>query len=39
MKSYVESNGTALSTNWEQVKQGKVETSPPDGMTAKKWDE
>lgn len=39
MKSYVESNGTALSTNWEQVKQGKVETSPPEGMTAKKWDE
>lgn len=38
MKSYIESNGTALSTNWEEVGKGKVETSPPEGMTAKKWD-
>ncbi|EWC47477.1 hypothetical protein DRE_00445 [Drechslerella stenobrocha 248] len=37
MKSYVESNGTALSTNWADVKKGKVETSPPDGMEAKQW--
>ncbi|KAK6356833.1 hypothetical protein TWF718_001173 [Orbilia javanica] len=37
MKSYVESNGTALSTNWNEVGRGKVETSPPDGMEAKKW--
>ncbi|KAK3665332.1 Cochaperone protein [Elasticomyces elasticus] len=37
MKSYTESNGTALSTNWEEVSKGKVETSPPDGMEAKKW--
>ncbi|KAK6509720.1 hypothetical protein TWF481_004451 [Arthrobotrys musiformis] len=37
MKSYVESNGTALSTNWGEVGRGKVETSPPDGMEAKKW--
>lgn len=37
MKSYVESNGTALSTNWDEVKKGTVETSPPDGMVAKKW--
>uniref|UniRef100_A0A060SXS3 ARAD1A06886p n=1 Tax=Blastobotrys adeninivorans TaxID=409370 RepID=A0A060SXS3_BLAAD len=37
MKSYVESNGTALSTDWNSVKTGKVETSPPDGMTAKSW--
>lgn len=29
MKSYTESNGTALSTNWGEVGQGKVETSPP----------
>lgn len=29
MKSYIESNGTALSTNWSEVGQGKVETSPP----------
>jgi suppressor of G2 allele of SKP1 len=29
MKSYIESNGTALSTNWAEVGKGKVETSPP----------
>ena len=39
MKSYQESNGTALSTNWAEVGNGPVETSPPDGMEAKKWDE
>ncbi|KAI9725005.1 MAG: hypothetical protein M1812_000281 [Candelaria pacifica] len=38
MKSYQESNGTALSTNWSEVGKGKVETSPPDGMEAKKWE-
>nr|POE72840.1 protein sgt1 like a [Quercus suber] len=37
MKSYTESNGTALSTNWDEVSKGPVETSPPDGMEAKKW--
>lgn len=37
MKSYQESNGTVLSTNWDEVSKGKVETSPPDGMEAKKW--
>ncbi len=37
MKSYIESNGTALSTNWDEVGQKPVETHPPDGMEAKKW--
>ncbi|KAL8770934.1 MAG: hypothetical protein Q9203_005070 [Teloschistes exilis] len=37
MKSYQESNGTALSTNWSEVGKGKVETQPPDGMEAKRW--
>ena len=37
MKSYQESNGTALSTNWSEVSKGKVETTPPDGMEARKW--
>lgn len=37
MKSYQESNGTALSTNWAEVGKGKVETTPPEGMEAKKW--
>lgn len=36
-KSYLESNGTSLSTNWDEVGKGKVETLPPDGMEAKSW--
>ncbi|XP_055831521.1 protein SGT1 homolog A-like [Solanum dulcamara] len=38
MKSFVESNGTALSTNWNEVGTKKVEGSPPDGMELKKWE-
>lgn len=38
MKSYVESNGTVLTTNWEEARAKKFETSPPEGMVAKKWD-
>lgn len=37
MKSFTESNGTALSTNWDEVSKKKVETLPPDGMEAKTW--
>ena len=37
MKSYQESNGTALSTNWAEVGKAPVQTQPPDGMEAKKW--
>lgn len=37
MKSYIESNGTALSTDWNEVKKKTVETLPPDGMEAKSW--
>ncbi|KAJ5620919.1 hypothetical protein N7510_004903 [Penicillium lagena] len=29
MKSYVESQGTSLSTNWQEVAKGKVEPHPP----------
>ncbi|TYI57083.1 hypothetical protein E1A91_D11G254900v1 [Gossypium mustelinum] len=36
-KSFVESNGTVLSTNWKEV-GAKVEGSPPDGMEVKKWE-
>ncbi|MCJ1235043.1 hypothetical protein MMC14_003007 [Varicellaria rhodocarpa] len=39
MKSFQESNGTALSTNWADVSKGKMETTPPDGMVARKWGE
>ncbi|KAK4202029.1 SGS domain-containing protein [Triangularia verruculosa] len=38
MKSFTESNGTALSTDWNDVKDRKVETVPPEGVEAKKWD-
>lgn len=37
MKSYSESNGTALSTNWSEVGSKKMETTPPEGMEAKSW--
>ncbi|KAJ7900321.1 SGS domain-containing protein [Mycena olivaceomarginata] len=37
MKSYSESGGTTLSTNWGEVKQGKVEVKPPAGSEWKKW--
>jgi len=39
MKSYIESNGTCLSTNWDEVKKGKVECKPPEGMIAKSYNE
>jgi len=39
MKSYIESNGTCLSTNWDEVKKGKVECKPPEGMVAKSYNE
>lgn len=37
MKSYQESGGTTLSTNWDEVKKGKVEVKPPAGSEWKKW--
>jgi len=37
MKSYLESGGTVLSTNWEDVGKGEVKGSPPDGLEMKKW--
>lgn len=38
MKSFSESGGTVLSTNWDDVKKGKVEVKPPEGTEFKKWD-
>lgn len=32
-----ESNGTVLSTNWDEVGKGKVEMKPPDGMEYKEY--
>ncbi|KAF5460621.1 hypothetical protein F2P56_020478 [Juglans regia] len=37
-KSFIESNGTALSTDWKEVGSKKVEGSPPEGMEMKKWE-
>ncbi|GMH28107.1 hypothetical protein Nepgr_029950 [Nepenthes gracilis] len=37
-KSFVESNGTVLSTNWKEVGEKTVEGSPPDGMELKQWE-
>ena len=37
MKSFVESNGTTLSTNWDEVSQGKVEGKVPEGYEEKKY--
>lgn len=38
-KSFMESGGTVLSTNWKEVSTDKVDVKPPDGMEYKKWNE
>jgi suppressor of G2 allele of SKP1 len=35
----MESGGTVLSTNWEEIKKERVSVRPPDGMEFKKWDQ
>lgn len=37
-KSFQESGGTVLSTNWGEVSKAKVEVKPPDGCELKKYD-
>jgi len=39
IKSYTESGGTVLSTNWEEVKQKHVDGAAPKGQVMHKWDE
>ena len=39
MKSYTESKGTCLSTDWSEVKKAEVECKPPDGMEFKKYEQ
>eukprot|EP00882_Tetradesmus_deserticola_P025932 GHRQ01028522.1.p1 GENE.GHRQ01028522.1~~GHRQ01028522.1.p1 ORF type:complete len:128 (+),score=60.64 GHRQ01028522.1:335-718(+) len=39
MKSFVESNGTVLSTNWKDIGAKKTECTPPEGMELHKWQE
>ncbi|KAG4067774.1 hypothetical protein HA402_005546 [Bradysia odoriphaga] len=36
-KSFQESNGTVLSTNWEEVSAQKTDTKPPDGTEFVSW--
>lgn len=36
-KSFQESGGTVLSTNWDEVKKDKVEVKPPDGTEFKQF--
>lgn len=38
-KSFQESGGTVLSTNWKDIGKEKTEIKPPDGMEFKKWDQ
>ncbi|XP_023024371.1 suppressor of G2 allele of skp1 [Leptinotarsa decemlineata] len=38
-KSYMESGGTVLSTNWSEISKEKVQVKPPDGMEFKKWND
>ena len=33
----MESGGTVLSTNWDEISKEKVAVKPPDGMEWKKW--
>ncbi|KAF7310895.1 hypothetical protein HMN09_00632700 [Mycena chlorophos] len=37
MKSYQESGGTTLSTNWDEVKRSRVEVKPPQGSEWRAW--
>ncbi|KAG8730465.1 hypothetical protein FRC11_006623 [Ceratobasidium sp. 423] len=37
LKSYTESGGTSLSTNWDEVRRAKVEVKPPTGSEYKQW--
>lgn len=37
-KSFSESGGTVLSTNWKEVGEKKIDIQAPDGLEFKKWD-
>ena len=37
MKSFSESGGTQLSTNWKEVGAKKMEVKPPEGMEYREW--
>lgn len=37
-KSFLESGGTELNTNWDAVSKGRVSIKPPEGMEWRTWD-
>lgn len=37
-KSFLESGGTVLSTNWQEIGEKQVEVKPPDGTEFKRWE-
>jgi len=37
-KSFQESGGTVLSTNWDEVRKETVDVKPPDGCEFRKWE-
>lgn len=37
IKSFYESGGTVLSTNWNEVGKSKVDVKPPEGVEYKQW--
>ena len=39
VKSYTESSGTSLSTDWRSVGAAKVACTPPDGMVAQRFEQ
>ena len=39
VKSFTESGGTVLSTNWQDVGKREVKGSPPKGLEMKSWKE
>jgi suppressor of G2 allele of SKP1 len=39
IKSFTESGGTCLSTNWDEIGSKTVPVTPPDGVIAKKFDD
>lgn len=38
MKSFIESKGTVLSTNWKEVGTKTIEVNPPEGVEERTWD-
>jgi len=37
MKSFSESGGTCLSTNWDEIGKKRTEITPPEGMEARRY--